>query len=108
MNRIAFGPALLLGFAAALSGGTAPAETVAVRIDKGAFEPAVITIKPGDTVVWLNTEKRTSHDVVFEDGVRSERLMPDDVFERRFDTAGRHSYRCTPHPRMTGEVVVEP
>ncbi|CAO3433115.1 cupredoxin domain-containing protein [Azospirillum doebereinerae] len=107
MSRIVLGLALL-GLAATVPAGVALAEKVAVRIDKGAFDPAVIKIRPGDTVVWLNTEKRTSHDVVFEDGGRSERLMPDEVFERRFDAAGRHPYRCTPHPQMTGEVVVEP
>lgn len=107
MSRIGFGLAIL-GLAATVPTGTALAERVAVRIDKGVYDPAVVTIRPGDTIVWLNTEKRTSHDVVFEDGVKSERLMPDDVFERRFDAAGRHPYHCTPHPHMKGEVVVEP
>ena len=86
----------------------AAAAEVTVQIDKNAFEPARITVKPGDTVVWTNAEKRTGHDVVFEDGERSVRLMPEDRYSRTFANAGRYPYHCEPHPHMKGEVVVEP
>ncbi len=81
---------------------------VKVQIDKNAFEPAQIAAKSGDTVVWTNAEKRTSHDVIFEDGARSPRLMPDETWSRTFDKPGRYPYHCEPHPHMKGEVVVEP
>lgn len=99
-----------LTLAAALVLATAPAYAgeVEVRIDRMRFDPPTVSVRPGDTVVWLNAEKRTTHDVVFEDGAASERLMPGDRFVRRFDHPGRHPYRCTPHPDMRGEVVVEP
>ncbi|WP_431857857.1 cupredoxin domain-containing protein [Azospirillum sp.] len=86
----------------------ATAAEVAVRIDKSAFDPARITVKAGDTVTWTNAEKRTSHDVIFEDGERSVRLLPDDAWSRTFATPGRYPYHCEPHPHMKGEVVVEP
>ncbi len=86
----------------------AHAADITVRIDKGAYDPPLITIKRGDAVVWVNAERRTSHDIVFEDGQRSGRLMPEDTYRRVFDTPGRYPYHCDPHPHMQGDVVVEP
>ncbi|HYG86892.1 MAG TPA: cupredoxin domain-containing protein [Azospirillum sp.] len=86
----------------------AQAAELTVRIDKNAYDPPVVTVKPGDTVVWVNAERRTSHDVIFEDGQRSERLMPEDSHRRTFDMPGRYPYHCEPHPHMKGEVIVEP
>jgi len=88
--------------------GTASAAEVEVLIDKNRYEPASVTVKAGDTVVWRNAEKRTSHDVAFDDGEKSERMMPDDQYRRTFSTPGRYPYHCVPHPHMKGEVVVEP
>ena len=102
MRRITMSTLLM---AAALP---AVAAEVKVQIDKNAFQPAEVTVKPGDTVVWTNAEKRTSHDVVFEDGERSVRMLPEDTYSRRFDKPGRYPYHCEPHPHMKGEVVVEP
>jgi plastocyanin len=67
-----------------------------------------VTIKAGDSVRWTNHEKRTSHSVVFpaEGGLESDRLFPDESYQRRFDKVGRHEYHCGPHPEMTGVVVV--
>jgi plastocyanin len=86
----------------------AGAADVTVRIDKSAYDPAQVTVKPGDTVTWVNAEKRTSHDVIFDDGERSVRLLPEDTYTRTFAMPGRYSYHCEPHPHMNGEVVVEP
>jgi len=91
-----------------LAATPALAEQIGVRIDKNTFEPARIVIKPGDSVVWMNLEKRTSHDVIFEDGERSPRLLPEEVYKRTFDKPGTYPYHCEPHPQMKGEVVVEP
>ena len=101
MQRLVLSALLL---AAALP---ATAAEVKVQIDKNAFEPAQIAVKPGDTVVWTNAERRTSHDVIFEDE-RSPRLMPEETWSRTFDKPGRFPYHCEPHPHMKGEVVVEP
>lgn len=86
----------------------AVAGDVVVGIDRSRYEPAEVVVRPGDTVAWENREKRTSHDVVFEDGAASERLMPGDRYERRFEAPGRYPYHCNPHPHMRGVVVVEP
>ncbi len=87
----------------------ATAQTVVeVHIVNYHFEPPTVNIKVGDSVRWINGEKRTSHSVVFpdENGLESERLFPDEHWERRFDRPGRYAYQCGPHPEMKGEVLV--
>lgn len=93
----------------ALLSFSALADSVAeVRIESYKFLPPAVTIKAGDSVRWTNHEKRTSHSVVFpaEGGLESERMFPDESWQRRFDKAGRYEYHCGPHPEMTGVVVV--
>jgi plastocyanin len=93
----------------ALLSFSALADNVAeVRIEGYKFQPPAVTIKAGDSVRWTNHEKRTSHSVVFpaEGGLESDRLFPDESYQRRFDKVGRHEYHCGPHPEMTGVVVV--
>ena len=85
------------------------AEPVAeVRIEGYRYLPAEITIKAGESVRWINHEKRTSHSIVFpaEGGLESERLFPLESWQRRFEKPGRYDYHCGPHPEMKGVVVV--
>lgn len=81
---------------------------VEVLIEGYKYVPAEISIKVGDSVRWTNQEKRTSHSVVFpaEGGLESERMFPDESWQRRFDKPGRYAYHCGPHPEMEGVVVV--
>lgn len=84
-------------------------ETVEVRIEAYQFQPPEVRVRAGDSVRWVNREKRTSHSVLFpaEGGLESERLFPDESWERHFDKAGRYDYHCGPHPEMKGVVLVE-
>lgn len=93
----------------ALASAFADAATVEVRMENYAFVPASVTIRVGDTVRWVNAEKRTSHSILFigPGGFESDRLFTDDAYERRFDRPGRYAYTCGPHPEMRGVVVVE-
>jgi plastocyanin len=81
---------------------------VEVRIENYRFVPAEVNIRIGDSVRWINREKRTSHSVLFpaENGLESERLFPGESWQRRFDRAGRYDYHCGPHPEMIGAVLV--
>ena len=83
-------------------------ETVEVAIQDYKFTPAEVTIRVGDSVQWTNRERRTSHSVLFpaENGLESERLFPDESWQRRFSKAGRYDYTCGPHPEMKGVVIV--
>ena len=83
-------------------------QTVEVSIEKYLFTPPEVSIRVGDTVKWVNREKRTSHSVVFpqEGGRESERMFPDESWERQFTQPGRYPYTCGPHPEMKGVIIV--
>jgi len=72
------------------------------------FIPQEITIKRGQTINWENREKRQYHSVWFEASgeEESDYIFPDETYEREFKEAGTFPYRCGPHPRMTGTVIV--
>jgi plastocyanin len=93
---------------AAVAAGVRAQSVAEVRIESYRYDPAEVSIKAGDSVRWLNGEKRTSHSILFpaEGGRESDRIFPGESWERRFDRAGRYEYRCGPHPEMKGVVVV--
>jgi plastocyanin len=91
-------------------GGDASAQQVVeVTIREYRFSPQDVRIKAGDTVKWINREKRTSHSVLFpaENGLESERIFPDESWQRTFTQPGSYSYRCGPHEEMKGSIIVE-
>lgn len=113
----------------ALQVAPAAAETYTVKMgtDKGLlqFEPASVTIKPGDTVKWV-INKVPPHNAVFDDAqvpggnkaiakkLSHDKLMfsPGENYETTFpdDTApGTYTYYCQPHrgAGMAGKVIVE-
>ncbi len=85
------------------------ATTVDVQIVNLAFQPADITIQPGDTVRWTNTVT-TLHSVVSDVGsaetFSSPNLGQNDVFTHTFDNIGVFDYHCGIHPSMHGSVTV--
>lgn len=91
----------------ALAPGVSAAEHV-IEIADYAFRPQSVRIKKGDTVRWVNRERRTSHSVLFKSagGFESPRFFPGESWERRFDAPGAYPYSCGPHPEMSGVVEV--
>lgn len=107
----------------------AAAETYKVKLgsDKGmlVFDPAKLTIKPGDTVEWVNN-KVPPHNVVFDAAKNPSKsadlakslshkqllMTPGQDVKTTFpeDTApGDYSYYCEPHrgAGMIGKITVE-
>lgn len=71
------------------------------------FDPGVIEIRAGDTVVWHNTgsmQHTVTSDTpgLFDSGP----LDPGKTWEWTFDSPGSFAYHCTPHPWMKGVVRV--
>ncbi|MGH2446679.1 MAG: cupredoxin domain-containing protein [Candidatus Limnocylindria bacterium] len=95
---------LLAGMVAALPGRAGGA---AVEIADFAFTPATLTIMVGDTVTWTNSDPMvhtaTSTTGAFDSGD----LAQGDAYSFTFTEAGTYDYLCTPHPTMTGTIVVE-
>ena len=84
------------------------ADTFEVSIKKMLFVPEVITVKVGDTVRWVNNERRQYHSVWFEalGEPEPDYFFPGEIYEKRFLQAGTYPYRCGPHPEMLGTVIV--
>ena len=81
-------------------------KTHKVAISDFSFQPAVITIKAGDTVVWQQDDQ-APHSVVISNGAASSLLEAGQTFSHTFTTPGNFAYHCGPHPFMTGTVKVE-
>ncbi|MGH2557616.1 MAG: cupredoxin domain-containing protein [Thermomicrobiales bacterium] len=73
----------------------------------GMFEPAVLEVAAGTTVTWIN-ESDVPHTITgdtlaFED---SGMLDPGEQHSITFDAPGAYDYVCSPHPWMSGTVMV--
>ena len=89
----------------AIAGGENPL----IIIKDYKFIPQEITLKKGQTLRWENREKRQYHSVWFKalgEPEPADYLFPEDTYERSFPKTGKFSYRCGPHPEMTGSVTV--
>jgi plastocyanin len=79
--------------------------TVAIRDFK--YEPASITVAPGDTVVWTNADfvphTVTARDTTFD----SKSLGGNATWTFVAETAGQHVYYCVFHPNMTATIDVQ-
>lgn len=93
-------------FLTVLAGAPASAAEIKVGIDNFTFNPKVVTVKTGDTVVWTNKDD-IPHTVTDPGKFRSKALDTDDSFSFTFTTPGSYSYFCSLHPMMTGKIVVE-
>jgi amicyanin len=106
------GPRLLLAAAAAAllvaSVAIAPARgaTHAVAIAEFAFSPATLTITAGDTVTWTNEDAIAHTATSINGGFDSGDLEQGESYAVTFTTPGTYDYLCTPHPSMTGRIVV--
>ena len=100
--------------------------TVTVRMTaEHSFEPQIVTIRPGDEVVWKN-EGQSTHSVVGDpllaahridieppappEPFHSEDVEPGRSYSRRFTLEGVYRYVCRHHEEegMNGTVIVKP
>lgn len=72
------------------------------------FIPEVLSVKAGTTVRWTNSERRTTHSVIFLAPLsfESERMFPGESWQYLFDKPGSYPYSCGPHPEMKGLIEV--
>ena len=102
--------AALLGFGVAIVAHASPAaaETVRVRIENFAFNPATVTVKAG-TVVTFENDDDSPHTVVATDGsFRSSALDTGGAYSFTFTKPGDFPYFCSLHPHMQGTISVAP
>jgi plastocyanin len=86
-----------------------PVAMASVELPKSyKFEPAVISIAPGDEVTWTNNDNFPHNVKVFGDNEQTEDLPVGGSASITFDEAGTYYYQCTLHPsQMKGKVLVE-
>lgn len=77
-----------------------------VLVQNNRFEPEVLQVAPGTTVVWAWASGGVEHNVTFDDDVASVN-QGSGTFERTFETSGVYPYLCGIHgPGMSGTVTV--
>jgi plastocyanin len=86
----------------------APAQTTTIDIlNDASFSPSRTEVSAGTTVIWTNMSEVahtvTGDDLNFND---SGIIEPGQTFSYTFTAPGTYAYHCSPHPYMTGVVVV--
>lgn len=89
------------------------------------FEPAVVTITAGETVLWKNSSLlvhtvtadsdlvANPENVALPKGAapfNSGNIEPEGTFQHTFTVPGKYRYFCIPHEaaKMIGEIIVKP
>jgi plastocyanin len=78
-----------------------------ISIQSFQFVPAILTIKAGTAVTWVNRDEEP-HNVVSPDRVfRSKAIDGGEKFTTVFDKPGTYKYICAVHPHMHGTIIVQ-
>ena len=103
---MSLGVAAILALAFGLAVPAVLAATRGVDIRDFAFAPRTVEIRVGDTVRWTNRDS-VAHTATARNGSFDTGLLGEgESGSVQFTTAGTYRYVCTPHPDMTGTVVV--
>jgi plastocyanin len=97
-----------------VSGSSASSKTMSttIHIENMVFQPSVIHVPAGTTVVWKNDDTMThtvtsgandSKDNRFDSGD----LQPGQTFSYTFQQPGTYAYFCDYHPMMQATVIVD-
>jgi plastocyanin len=85
--------------------------THTVTMDATSFSPATLTIKPGDSVVWINRDMfphtATSTLAKEKGGFDSGAIAPGKSWKYTPKTVGSFPYICTLHPTMKAAFAVK-
>lgn len=76
-----------------------------IRISSLKFGTDTVRIAAGQSVRWVNGDP-VEHTVSFDVEPGSPLIPPNASYIHRFDKPGTYPYHCTPHPFMTGVVIV--
>jgi plastocyanin len=96
-----------VGGAGAAAGRERKPVTHTVTIEATRYQPARLTIRAGDTVVWVNKDY-IPHTVTAAGGrFDSQILAAGASWRHTLKAKGAFAYACAFHPTMTGTVDVE-
>ncbi|WP_439385708.1 cupredoxin domain-containing protein [Ideonella sp. YS5] len=96
----------LAGAACAAITLSAAGATRTITIESMQFSPAMLVLKPGDEVVWVNKDL-VPHTATAPKVFDSAALPPGKSWRTKAPGPGRYEYVCTLHPTMKAVLVVE-
>ncbi len=97
---------LLCDAAGAQSAAPQKPTTHTVVIEGVAYAPESLTIKRGDTVVWINKDP-FPHTVTAKGSFDSHSIGSGKSWKLTLRTAGDYAYICSLHPNMKGALKVQ-
>ena len=80
-------------------------QTHTIVIESMRFEPADLTVHPGDTINWMNKDL-FAHTATADGGFDSRQIDPGGSWRLTLQTTGDVPYLCTLHPTMKGTLRV--
>jgi plastocyanin len=80
--------------------------THTVVLDGVKFEPETLTVKRGETVIWVNKDP-FPHTVTAKGAFDSHDIAAGKSWKYAARKAGEYAYVCTLHPNMKGTLKVE-
>lgn len=89
---------------ASAAGDKAATHTVVIEGVK--YTPEALTVKRGDTVVWVNKDP-FPHTVTAKGAFDSNEIAAGKSWKFAARKVGEYAYTCTFHPNMTGTLKVE-
>jgi plastocyanin len=81
--------------------------THTVTMEATAFQPAILTVKAGDSVVWVNKDPFPHTATSGTGGFDSDVILPEKSWTYTPTTKGEFAYICTLHLTMKGVLRVE-
>ncbi len=84
----------------------APPATHTIVIEGVKYEPEALTVKRGDTIVWINKDP-FPHTVTAKGAFDSRDIPAGKSWKYRPKKPGEYAYVCTLHPNMKGSLRVE-
>jgi plastocyanin len=81
--------------------------THTVTMEATSFQPAILTVKAGDSVVWVNKDPFPHTATSGTGGFDSDVILPDKSWTFTPTTKGEFAYICTLHLTMKGVLRVE-
>jgi plastocyanin len=82
-------------------------KTHTVTIENFRFQPEILTVAPGDTIVWVNTDLVPHTATSKTGGFDSEVIQAEQSWRVTVRQKGDFAYVCTLHPTMTAMLRVE-
>jgi plastocyanin len=105
MRRLLIPAVLALAFVVA---GPAQAATITVNIKSTAFSPATVSLNHGDSITWKNTDSKSNHQVVANDGsFASPILGPGKTWTHTFNAGGTFPYHDAIKASLKGTIHVK-